>query len=310
MVQAELLQRIVEEVSRFVVGKKRVIEMLLIALLCEGHVLLEGMPGVAKTLLAKTFAQTIGGSFKRVQMTPDLLPADIIGVNVYNPKKGVFTLRKGPIFTNVVLVDELNRAPPKTQAALLEAMQERQVTIEGTTIPLDKPFIVFATQIPYGSPGTYPLTEVEIDRFAFKVDVGLPSFDEEIEIISRIDRIEEVNAKRVSSPQEVIELTAQVKEVYVSERVKEYIVGLVNSLRNGDGVKMGPSPRASIWLLKGSRAKALLDGRSFVIPDDVKAVAPYVLGHRIQLEPDVESEGISTQEIVERALASQPVPKE
>ncbi len=307
---SEVSKRIVDEVSTIVVGKKREIEMLLVALLCEGHVLLEGVPGIGKTLLAKTFAQAIGGSYKRIQMTPDLLPADITGSQVYNPKNGEFSLRKGPIFANVILADELNRASPKTQAAMLEVMQERQVTIEGESLAVDRPFTVFGTQIPYGAAGTYPLIEVQIDRFAFKIGVGYPSFEEEVEIVSRIDSIEQSNVVNVTNPQEMVNVIKRVREVHVSDRVKQYLVNLIGNLRENEDVSSGPSTRASIWLFKGCRAKAILDGRDYVIPDDVKFVAPYVLEHRVIRKPELEVAGTSVGEMVNKVLTDTPVPKE
>lgn len=302
-------KELTEEVARVIVGKKQAIEMLLTALLCEGHVLLEGPPGIAKTLLAKTFASALGGSFVRIQMTPDLLPSDIIGVNVYNPRKGDFALRKGPIFANIVMADELNRASPKAQAALLEAMQERQVTIEGVTLPLERPFMVLATQLPYGTAGTYPLTEVQMDRFAFRLDVDYPSAEEEIEIISRIDEIEEAKVKKVLSVEKAVALINLAKEIHVSSKVKAYITDLIHRLRGREGVKLGPSPRGSIWIFKAARVKAMLEGRDYVIPDDVKAVAPYALSHRLVLEPEVEAEGVTAKELIEEALSKTPVPK-
>jgi len=306
---SEAAGKLVKEVSSIVVGKKQVIEMLLTATLCEGHTLLEGPPGIAKTLLARTFASALGGRFVRIQMTPDLLPSDIVGVNVYNARDGSFTLRKGPIFANVVMADELNRASPKAQAALLEAMQEKQVTIEGVTLPLERPFIVLATQLPYGAVGAYPLTEVQIDRFAFKLDVDYPSLQEEIEIISRIDEIEQAKVEQVLEVEEAVALTESAKEIHVSSKVEEYITSLVQGLRGREGVKLGPSPRGSIWTLKAARVKAMLEGRDFVIPDDVKAIAPYALNHRIVLEPELEAEGVSAKGLIEEALAKTPVPK-
>ena len=303
-------KKIVEEVSKVIVGKRDVVEMLLVALLCEGHVLLEGVPGIGKTSLARTFAQAMGGSFKRIQMTPDLLPADVLGSNVYNPRDGTFSLRRGPIFANVVLTDELNRTSPKTQSALLEVMQEKQVTIEGTTIPFEGPFMVLATQIPYGSAGTYPLTEVQIDRFAFRINMGYPSFEEEVEILSRIDAIESTAISKVTGPDEVMMLVSKIADVHVSDRVRRYIVSLIDGLRKNGGVRLGPSPRASIWILKGGRVKAMLEGRDYIIPDDVKFVAPHALGHRIHLMPELEAEERGTEELVERVLKDTPVPKE
>jgi len=240
-----------DEVSRFIVGKRDVLRMLLVALLSEGHVLLEGPPGTGKTLLAKTFAQVLGGTFKRVQMTPDLLPADIIGTTFYSMGKGEWGLKRGPIFANIFLVDELNRAPSKTQEALLEATQERQVTIEGQTLELPKPFLVLATQLPYGSEGTYPLTEVQIDRFAFQVGVNYPDSKEEIEIISRIDELEKPVVQSVMKPEDVDRIVEEVKKVYVSEQVKTYIVEIINGLRSMEEILTGLSLRASIWLYKG-----------------------------------------------------------
>ena len=212
-------------------------------------------------------------------MTPDLLPADIIGTSVFDMRDASFQIKKGPIFTNVLFCDELNRATPKCQSALLEAMQERQVSIEGQTFSLPRPFMVVATQLPFGSAGTYPLTDVQIDRFAFKVKVGYPSFSEEIEIMSRIDELEAPKIYVRTSSEKILEEIEKVKKVYISDRVKEYIAGLINSLRKKDFVRMGPSPRASIWLFKGARAKAYLEGRDYVIPDDVKIIAPFVLSH-------------------------------
>lgn len=301
------LTNILGEISRFIVGKLDVLRYLLVATLSEGHILLEGPTGTGKTLMAKTFAQVIGGTFKRIQMTPDLLPADILGTTVYNISRGVWDLKQGPIFANVVLIDELNRATPKTQAALLEAMQERQVTIEGQTLPLPTPFLVLATQLPYGGEGTYPLSDVQIDRFAYKVYVDYPEFNEEIEIISRVDFIEKLAINTIVNPRDIAGLVEKVKQIYVSDRVKKYIVDLVNRVRGMEEVKVGPGPRASIWLYKGSRALAFIEGRSYVIPDDVKKIAPLAIPHRVRLKPEVDIEPI---QVVRRALEEVEVPKQ
>lgn len=304
----KVFEDIISEVSRFVVGKRDVVEMMLVALMSEGHILLEGPPGTAKTLTAKTFANTIGAKFSRIQMTPDTLPADILGTVVYDVRSGEFRVKKGPIFANIVLIDELNRAPPKTQAAFLEVMQERQVTIEGVSYPVERPFLIIATQMPHGSAGTYPLTEVQIDRFAFKVKVGHASFEEEVKILERIDLIEGEKAKQVISSEEALKLIEEAKKVYVSEAVRHYIVELVFNLRKNRMLVESPSARASIWLMKASRAYALINGRDYVIPDDVKFVAPHVLRHRLYLRKDVLEE-LDEDEIIEEALETTPVPK-
>lgn len=303
------IEKIISEIQKFIIGKKDVIEMLLVALISEGHILLEGPPGVAKTLMAKTFAQTIGAKFTRIQMTPDTLPADILGTMVYNVKTSEFYVKKGPIFSNIILVDELNRAPAKTQAAFLEVMQEKQVTIEGITYPVEKPFLVLATQIPYGSAGTYPLTEVQIDRFAYKIKISHATPEEEIQILEKIDYIETEPVKQVVTKEEILKLIEEAKKVYVSEAVRKYIVDLVTSLRNNHNIlEEGPSARASIWMMKASRAYALINGRNYVIPDDVKTVAPHVLRHRIQLRKEVIEE-INEEKVIQETLLITPVPK-
>jgi MoxR-like ATPase len=301
-------ERIISEVQRFIVGKKEVVKMMLIALISEGHILLEGPPGTAKTLMAKTFAQATGLDFARIQMTPDTLPADILGTVIYDVRSGDFHVRRGPIFANIVLVDELNRATPKTQAAFLEVMQERQVTIEGVSHPVDRPFLVLATQIPYGSPGTYPLSEVQVDRFAYKVRVSHATPEEEVKILEMADLIEAGQVRQVAGKKQVLELVEEARKVYVSAPVRQYIVDLVTGLRKNHALLEGPSARASVWMMKAGRAHALISGRSYVIPDDVKAVAPHVLRHRLQLRREIVEE-VSEDQLVEEILSITPVPK-
>lgn len=302
-------EKILNSASEIIIGKKDVLEAIMIAILSEGHILLEGVPGVGKTLIAKTIAQLIGGEFKRIQMTPDLLPADIIGTYIYNPQTATFNLKKGPIFANIILTDELNRASPKTQSALIEAMQEKQVTIEGQTLPLPTPFLVIATQTPYEIAGTYPLSEVQIDRFALKIEVTYPNPQEEIEIISKINHIERAEIQPVTTPQQIAQLIEQTRKIHVAENLKQYIVNIINNIRSNPYVKMGPSPRASIWLMKGARALALLNKRNYITPDDIKKLAPLAISHRILLTTEAETEEITPQQIIQETLKRTPVPK-
>lgn len=310
MSEAESAGKIARSVEEVVVGKQDVVEKLLVSLIAGGHVLLEGTPGLGKTTIAKTFSLAMGGSFKRVQLTPDLLPADLLGSSVFNPKEGTFEIREGPIFANVVMLDELNRATPRTQAALIEAMQEGQVTIEGNTLPLPKPYIVIATELPFGAAGTYPLTEVQTDRFAMRIPVGYPTAEEEKEILTKIDSLDAIEVKPAVTRDRLERLQGAAREVMVSDKVKDYVIALVGSLRSSANVRIGPSPRASIWLHKLARAKALLEGRNFVIPDDVKFVAEGVLAHRVALKPEAEGEGVRPEQLVGDALNSVPVPKD
>ena len=303
------LAEIKTEVARVVVGFEDVVDILLVAMLSGGHVLIEGPAGIGKTTLAKTFAQAIGGDFRRVQMTPDLLPADVIGVNVFNQRSGEWELKHGPVFSNVVLVDELNRASPKVQSAFLEVMQERQVSIEGVSLDVPLPFMVLATQVPFSGTGTYVLTDVQLDRFGFKVDLGYPEDDVELMVLEDIDRIESVDVQRIVEPDDIVELSKAALDVFVHERVKRYIVDLVLWLRGNPSVLMGPSTRASIWLMKGSRALAMVRGRDHVLPDDVKHLALSVLTHRLELSSTARAEGINVEDLVSQALDSVPVPK-
>ncbi len=310
MEYADLSKRFTDEISKTVIGREEVIKVMLVSLLSQGHILLEGSPGLGKTTIAKAFSQTIGGVFKRIQMTPDTLPADILGTLVYDQKSRRFELRKGPIFGNVILVDELNRATPKAQSALLEAMQEKQVSFEGETTKLEDPYLVIATQIPYGSPGTYPLSEVQSDRFAYSIHMGYPSLQEEISILSRIDEIETNVCGQILEPQEVVSKIGTSRAVFVSGAVKNYIVSLCEFIRKSPNIKAPPSVRAAIALHKGSRAMALLDNRDHVIPDDVKFLVPFVFLHRIFLTPEALSEELSPVQLVSETVEKVPVPKE
>lgn len=284
-----IAEKVRKQISRVIVGKEDVVDRLLIALLIGGHVLLEGVPGVAKTYLARSFAKTLGLKFKRIQLTPDLLPSDIIGVKVYNYKTMEFEFRPGPIFTNILLADEINRTPPRTQAALLEAMQEKQVTVDGETYKLPEPFVVIATQNPVETEGTYPLPEAQLDRFLFRVIVDYPSRNEEVEML-RIKRVkgEVIDVDQVAGPREVLEASKTVAEkVKVDDAILEYIVDLVRATREHPSVLLGGSPRAEVMLLYASRAYAAIsEGRDYVVPDDVKAVFFDVMNHRIILRPE------------------------
>jgi MoxR-like ATPase len=285
--------------------------LVALALLTDSHVLIEDYPGLAKTLMAKSFASALGLEFKRIQFTSDLLPSDIIGSFVFNRETSKFEFRKGPIFANVILADEINRAPPRTQSALLECMQERQVTVENETFKLSKPFIVLATQNPIEYEGTYPLPEAQLDRFIMKISIGYPSFKDEVAILTnRIERkSDEVKIEKVASAKDVLYLQEMVENVYVSDEIKEYIVRIVTATRKAPEVEVGASVRGSLALLKLSRARALMQGRDFVIPDDVKYVAIPALRHRLILKPEFWLKGIKPDHILEKILKEVPVPK-
>ena len=301
---------ITDEISNVVLGKEQTIEILMAGVLANGNILFEDYPGLAKTLMSNTLADILGCDFKRIQFTPDLLPADITGSYFYDPEKNKFTFRKGPIFCNILLADEINRAPPKTQAALLEAMQEKQITIEGTTHKLSRPFIVLATQNPIEYEGTYPLPEAQMDRFLIKIGVGYPDEDVEVGILqARADRKKDsFTVKVLSTPAKVVEMHKSIEEVYVKKEVMKYMVELVQSPRRDTRVAVGSSPRGSLGLFKLSRALAVLSGRDYVVPDDVKRAAIPVLGHRVILKPEARIRGVKVEEIISELLMTVEVP--
>ena len=303
-------ESILAEIERAVVGKREALELVLLGMLADGHVLLEDFPGLAKTLIARSFAQVTGMTFSRVQFTPDLIPADVTGSSIYNQQRGDFEFRPGPIFANVLLSDEINRAPPKTQAALLEAMQERQVTIEGETRPLEPPFVVLATQNPIEYEGTYPLPEAQLDRFMLRIGVGYPSREHEWEMLERrIERAEdEVELYQVVNRESVLEMQRAVEQVHVEESLGYYIVDLAVATRTAPGVQVGASPRGSLALLKLSRCRAALSGRDYATPDDVKAVAVPALAHRLALRPELWVERRRSDDIVRDILDRVPTP--
>lgn len=300
---ANTAQLIKDEIHHVIVGKDDLIEQLFVCLLAEGNVLLEGGPGLAKTHIAKLFARTLGCKFNRQQFTPDLLPADITGSYVFDQKTGEFYVRKGGIFANIVMVDEINRATPRTQSALLESMEERAVTIEGRTFPLELPFMVIATESPIGSQGTYPLPEVQLDRFAVKIKVDYPNPDEELEIIEIKGKLEE-GVDSVTDRNALTHMVEAVREIYVGARVKRYIRDIVVSTRQRSDLSMSASPRASIALLRLSKAIAAIRRRDYVLPDDVKAIVPVVLGHRLVVAPKSELEGATTETIIQGLLSA------
>ena len=309
---ARLIQDVSQQVALRVVGQEYMIDRLLISLLTGGHVLLEGVPGLAKTLTVRTLAETIATSFSRIQFTADLLPADVVGTQIYDQSTGQFKVKKGPIFANIILADEINRAPAKVQAALLEAMQEKQVTIGGTTYKLEEPFLVLATQNPIEQEGTYPLPEAQVDRFMLKLRVGYPTRDEEKEIMRRMASGHAIDVRQVATPEAILEARGRIAELYMDDRIVDYIVDIVHATREpavaglkdlAPLIEYGASPRATIALAQASRAHAFLRGRAFVTPDDVKAIAPDVLRHRILTTFEAEAEEVTSDMIVARVLA-------
>lgn len=307
------MESIRTEVNKVIVGQHRMIELMLAGLLCDGHILIEGVPGVAKTLTAKLMAKIIDVDFSRIQFTPDLMPSDVIGTSVYNTKDGDFKFKPGPVFSNIILIDEINRAPAKTQAALFEVMEERQITVDGVTHEMRFPFIILATQNPIEQEGTYRLPEAQLDRFIFKIDVRYPSLQEEINILnsqqgrSQVQLLEQVT--KVLSAKEIFEYRTLVQSIIVEPKLVEFIARIVNETRNNPALYLGASPRASLSILRAAKASAALKGRDFVTPEDIKEMAGPVLRHRIILTPEKEMEGITPDELIENILKSVEVPR-
>lgn len=303
------VKQILDNIEKVMIGKREVAELSLIALLSKGHVLLEDVPGVGKTMMVKALAKSIGLTFKRIQFTPDLLPSDVVGVSIYNPSTTQFEFRPGPLLGNIILADEINRTSPKTQSALLEGMEEASVTIDGNTLKIPQPFFVMATQNPIEYEGTYPLPEAQLDRFLLKIKMGYPTFDEEMEVLTRVEKrapIEEI--KSVITAEQMIQMQEQVLQVHIEDNVKYYIVQLVRETREDSRVYLGASPRASIALMKAAQAYAFIKGRSFVLPDDVQYLAKHVLSHRLILKPEARYEGYTEEKIMENIVGRVAVP--
>ncbi len=314
--EAVFVETLLAELRKVIVGQKDMLDRLLIGLLSRGHVLLEGVPGLAKTLAVRSLADAIHGQFQRIQFTPDLLPADLVGTLIYNQKEGSFVPKKGPIFTNLLLADEINRAPAKVQSALLEAMQERQVTIGDTTYPLKEPFLVLATQNPIEQEGTYPLPEAQVDRFMLKLKVVYPDRKDEREILERMSKEDQPRASRVVEAESILRARRVVEDVYMDDRVKEYILSIVFATRKpsefgldiGPLIEFGASPRATLFLAQAARAHAFIRSRGYVTPEDVKSVGPDVLRHRVILSFEAEAENVKPEEIVQRIFDTVEVP--
>jgi len=308
---AGLGRRIVDNIERVIVGKRRPVRLTLVALLCEGHVLLEDVPGVAKTMLARSLAASLGCSFARIQCTPDLLPSDITGVSVFNQKTVQFEYQPGPVLNQIVLADELNRATPRAQAALLESMGERQITVDGVTRQLPRPFLVIATQNPIEHEGTFPLPEAQLDRFLMRLSIGYPSFTDENELVERMKLVHPLEALgQVADAEEVVAAQRAIREVFVHEKVRQYLVRIVHATRRQDELALGASPRASIALYRTSQALAALEGREFIIPDDVKYVAESILAHRLILSSEARLRGRLVEDIIDDLVGSIPAPVE
>jgi MoxR-like ATPase len=304
-----IAERIIANVEKVIIGKETEVRLTLIALLCQGHILIEDVPGVGKTILARSVATSAGCNFRRIQFTPDLLPSDVSGVSIYNQKTGDFEFRPGPIVAQVVLADEINRATPKTQSALLESMEERQVTVDGVTHPMPAPFMVLATQNPIEYEGTFPLPEAQLDRFLLRIHLGYPSMTDEVLIMEGQQRQHPIDSlERVTGPDEILSMQRAVKDIYVDPLIKQYIVSIVDATRQNASVYLGASPRGSLALYRTCQARALLDARDFVLPDDVKELAYATLGHRIIVSPAARVKNVTAKEIIEQTLERAPVP--
>jgi MoxR-like ATPase len=304
-----LCKRIVENISRVIVGKNQSIELLLVAILADGHVLIEDIPGLGKTLIAKSMAKSIGGSFRRVQFTPDLLPSDITGFNVYNQKTGQFTFQPGPVMAHILLADEINRTIPRTQSSLLESMEERQVTVDGKTYPLPHPFLVMATQNPIELEGTFPLPEAQLDRFLLKVRLGYPDQEEEIAILGRFQKEDPLlELEAVANPEQIVELQNIRKSIRISPPVKEYITNIVRATRSTPSLRLGASPRGSLGLMRAGQSLAALREREYVLPDDIKSLAVSVLAHRLILREEERLRGETPEHFIEEIVSQIPVP--
>ena len=314
--QSQITKSITEEVRKIIVGQDYLIERLLIGLLSNGHILVEGVPGLAKTTAVNALAKTINTGFQRIQFTPDLLPADLIGTQIYEPKTGDFSIKKGPVFTNIILADEINRAPAKVQSALLEAMQERQITIGSSTFPLEEPFLVMATQNPIEQEGTYPLPEAQVDRFMLKLKINYPNKAEEKEIVKRVTAEEQNEIQAVATPSDIIEIQKLVNRIYIDEKLQDYILEIIFATREPkvfgieieDLIQYGASPRASIYLNQAVKAYAFLQGRGYVVPQDIKTVGLDILRHRVILSYEAEAEDLSSDDIINKIFENIEVP--